>query len=171
MDMPLYSPAQSACFTGHRKLSEADLRSAVEAMTATIPHLVSKGIVHYYAGGAIGFDLAAAVTVLNLKSTIPQLSLTLALPCHNHMEQWRRIDRELFGRVMERADRVVYVNDSYFRGCMQARNRALVDMSSVLICYKNRNSGGTAYTVNYAVKEGTKVINLAEDYCQESLNI
>ena len=169
MDMPLYSPAQSACFTGHRKLSEADLRSAVEAMTATIPHLASKGIVHYYAGGAIGFDLAASVTVLNLKSTIPQLSLTLALPCRDHMEQWRRIDRELFARVMERADRVVYVNDAYFRGCMQARNRYMVDRSALCLAYLTACRGGTYHTVTYAEKKGIPVMNLAGEAEGEQL--
>ncbi len=163
METALYPAAQSACFTGHRNLSEIAMRRAVEAVSNVIPRLVERGIVHYYAGGAIGFDLAAAVTILNLKLTIPELSLTLALPCRDHMEKWGRIDRELFARVMERADRTVYVNDGYFRGCMQARNRYMVDQSSLCLSYMTVPRGGTYHTVVYAEKQGVPVINLADE--------
>ncbi len=169
MEIPLYPSHQSACFTGHRNLTEAELRRAVEAITETVPRLVSEGIVHYYAGGAIGFDLAAAVTVLNLKQTLPQLALTLALPCREHMAQWRRTDRALFSRVMERADGVVYVHDTYFRGCMQARNRYMVDRSAVCLAYLTACRGGTYHTASYAEKKGIPVMNLAGEIEGEQL--
>ena len=56
---------------------------------------------------------------------------------------------------------MVYVSRQYTRGCMHERNRHLVDNSSVCVCYLNRESGGTAYTVDYAEKQGLEVINLA----------
>ena len=37
----------------------------------------------------------------------------------------------------------------------------MVDNSSVCVCYLNRESGGTAYTVDYARKNGLEIINLA----------
>ena len=45
---------------------------------------------------------------------------------------------------------------------MQKRNRHLVDNSSLCISYLTSDSGGTAYTVDYAKANGLKVINLAE---------
>lgn len=48
-------------------------------------------------------------------------------------------------------------------GCMHRRNRHLVDNSGVCVCYLTRNSGGTAYTVNYAKKQGVNVFNIAEN--------
>ena len=59
------------------------------------------------------------------------------------------------------ADKVVYTEQAYTRGCMHKRNRHLVDNSSVCVCYLNRESGGTAYTVDYAGKQGLEIINLA----------
>ena len=34
-------------------------------------------------------------------------------------------------------------------------------IGSVCVCYLNRESGGTAYTVRYAGKKGLEIINLA----------
>lgn len=52
---------------------------------------------------------------------------------------------------------------------MHRRNRHLVDNSGVCVCYLTRNSGGTAYTVNYAKKQGVNVFNIAEKSNFESL--
>ena len=41
---------------------------------------------------------------------------------------------------------------------MHKRNRHLVNSSSICLCYLNKQSGGTFYTVNYAYRKGLKVI-------------
>ena len=38
----------------------------------------------------------------------------------------------------------------------------MVDSSAVCIAYCTRKTGGTAYTVRYALKKGLQVINLAD---------
>jgi uncharacterized phage-like protein YoqJ len=165
-----YVPTASACFTGHRAMSEAQMREAVEAITRQVRLLLPKGITHYYAGGAVGFDMAAAVTILNLKQQYPALTLTLALPCHDHTEGWGRRDRALLSRVMERADEVVYVSDTYHRGCMQVRNRYMVDRSSYCLAYLTAERGGTVNTVRYAEKKGVPVIYLNADRGSDQLH-
>ena len=166
----IHTSAVSACFTGHRALTESQLRQAVEAITRTIKLLLPKGITHYYAGGAVGLDMAAAVTVLNLKQQIPNLTLTMALPCRGHTQGWSRTDRALLSRILERADETVYVNDTYFRGCMQARNRYMVDHSSYCLAYLTTNRGGTFNTVRYAEKKGVPVLYLNEDRRDDQLH-
>ncbi len=156
-----YSPDTCACFTGHRTMTNGELRLASEEIERHIAELYSKGVVNYYVGGAIGFDLAAAVTLLNMKSNYPTLTLNLALPCPDHMKTWSRAERELFGRVISRADSVCTVSEEYHRGCMQKRNRYMVDRSSVCIAYMRECKGGTYGTVSYAKKRGLKVINIA----------
>jgi len=151
----------SACFTGHRQMPPDAMRPAIERVTEEIVRLAEKGITHYYAGGAVGFDLMASVTVLNMKQTIPALTLTLALPCPDHRKDWSRVDRALFERVFARADETVLVNDTYFRGCMQVRNRYMVDRSAVCLAYLKTSRGGTYNTVTYAEKNGVPVIYLA----------
>ncbi len=165
-----YAPSVSACFTGHRALTESQMWEAVEAITRQVRILLPKGITHYYAGGAVGFDMAAAVTILNLKQQIPSLTLTLALPCRGHTEGWSLADRALLTRVMERADETVYVSDAYFKGCMQVRNRYMVDRSSYCLAYLTSRRGGTFNTVRYAEKKGVPVLFLNEDCPEEQLH-
>ena len=44
---------------------------------------------------------------------------------------------------------------------MHKRNRYLVDNSRYCIAYLNQNTGGTYYTVNYAIDNHVQVINLS----------
>ena len=45
---------------------------------------------------------------------------------------------------------------------MHRRYRHLVDHSGVCVCYLNRDSGGTAYTVRYAKEKGLEIVNLVQ---------
>ena len=45
---------------------------------------------------------------------------------------------------------------------MHRRNRYLVDHGCVCVCYLTGDSGGTAYTVRYAEKQGLEIINIAQ---------
>ncbi len=69
---------------------------------------------------------------------------------------------------MEQANKVVYISQKYTPDCMLRRNRHLVDYSSVCICYLNKTTGGTAYTVKYAQKCGLQIINIAEGLSMET---
>lgn len=48
------------------------------------------------------------------------------------------------------------------KSAMHKRNRHLVDHSGVCVAYLTESRGGTAYTVDYARKNGVPVINLGE---------
>ena len=157
-----YSPNTCACFTGHRAMTDEELKSSALLVSEQIKTLYAKGIRNYYAGGAIGFDLAAAVTVLNMKNIYPDITLNLALPCPNYQSKWTRSQVELFDRVRARADSEVYVSASYHRGCMHMRNKYMVDKSAVCIAYLREKTGGTYNTVTYALKKGRQVINLTD---------
>ena len=75
---------------------------------------------------------------------------------------WPQDSIDIYEDIKRHADKVIYSAENYFRGCMQKRNRHLVDSSSVCICYLITPTGGTAYTVNYARRMGLRVINIAE---------
>lgn len=66
-----------------------------------------------------------------------------------------------YERIKAQADKVVYMAQQYTPGCMHKRNRHLVDHSGVCVCYLTKESGGTAYTVNYAKRHGVEIINIA----------
>ena len=60
-----------------------------------------------------------------------------------------------------KAFKVIYTQEAYGRCCSYKRDRQLVYRSSLCIAYQYKNSGGTAYTTKYAVKNGLKVINIS----------
>ena len=169
MDLP--EPARCACFTGHRQIDAETMTALSRRLIELIPALAARGVTGYYAGGALGFDFIAAITVLNLKQRIPSLSLTLALPCRGHTDRWRQEDKALFARVTERADRVLYISESFAPGCMQKRNRFMVDHSSLCLAYMTASRGGTVQTVRYAEKKGVPVIRLADEAAGDPIRL
>jgi Trk K+ transport system NAD-binding subunit len=63
--------------------------------------------------------------------------------------------------VLNEGDEVFVLSDRYYEGCMQARNRFMVDHSSLCFCYMTRFEGGTWATVRYALHQHLTVRNVA----------
>jgi len=151
---------RTCMFTGHRFIPENDRERLWHGLKKEISCLYKEGVRDFITGGALGFDTLSALTVLALKEIRPNTKLHLFLPCHDQDKRWSAHDREIFRHILERADSVTYVFDTYVTGCMHARNRKMVDNADVCIAYLTRTSGGTAYTVDYAHSRGLKVIRL-----------
>jgi uncharacterized phage-like protein YoqJ len=62
--------------------------------------LIRHGATHFYAGGALGFDTIAALTVLRLKKLYPQIKLCLILPCKNQTKMWSESDRAIYEGIL-----------------------------------------------------------------------
>ena len=154
---------RTCCFTGHRRISNDEVKEVKTRLKHTISAAIDQGYLYFGAGGALGFDTLAAFTVLELKKKYPYIKLILVLPCINQTKGWSKKDVEVYEQIKSRCDKYVYTSENYFNGCMQKRNRHLVDNSSLCVCYLTENRGGTVYTVNYARQKGLKVINLAGD--------
>ena len=114
----------------------------------------------FRAGGAMGFDTAAALSVLELRQLHPDVKLELILPCKDQTAKWRERDVKIYESILARSDSVIYAEEYYVSGCMHKRNRMLVNGAACCIAYYNGGSGGTAYTYNYAKQMGIEVINI-----------
>ena len=110
--------------------------------------LINEGVNTFYSGYASGFDTEAALTVNELKKEYPHIKLVLVLPYRQD--------------VKISYDECVCIAEKYRKGCFHIRNRFLVDNSSYCICYLTENTGGTAYTVDYAKKQRLRVYNISE---------
>ncbi len=148
------------CFTGHRSINETDKAALVAALRRVLPDLINEGVTVFKTGGAIGFDTLAAEEVLRLKNNFPNVKLHIYVPCLDQNRFYTDEQNEVYLRHINAADKIFCISESYKRGCMQKRNRALVDGSDCCVAYLNRQSGGTAYTVSYAEKNGVRVIRL-----------
>lgn len=149
----------TCCFTGHRKLTLQQHNDAYDKTVEIIKQLASRGYKFFCCGGALGYDTIAAQAVLGLRQKL-DIKLVLILPCKNQDGSWSPQNRQVYNDIKQKADDIIYTEEDYKRGCMHKRNRALVDASSVCVCCQMYESGGTAYTVDYAYKKGLEVINL-----------
>ena len=151
--------AASCFFTGHRDFaadeqSQALIDEAVDSLTA-------RGVTHFFAGGARGFDTFAEITVLNRRLGDSRIRLTLALPFEGYHHSADRILAAQFGVILGICDEIVYLSPKYSPESYQKRNAYMADRSSYCVSWQKTLSGGTANAVNYARKAGVKIIPLA----------
>ena len=154
-------PESTACFTGHRSLSRALLPDIRSRVASAISQAYENGYRTFLCGGARGFDTLAALEVLKFRNSHPDIRLIIAVPCSSQADRWTAEDRKVWQSVCDKADDVNILSDSYYNGCMQARNRYMVDASSLCLCYLVRFEGGTWSTVRYALHRGLLLMNLA----------
>lgn len=152
---------QTCCFTGHRKIPQTEISKVNRKLKKAITTAIKSGYRYFGAGGALGFDTIAAQTVIELKTKYPDIKLILVLPCLSQTRNWKDMDISKYELIKDKADKVVYVSENYTRDCFFKRNRHLVDYSSLCICYLTEQSGGTAYTIDYAKSHGLTIINIA----------
>lgn len=151
---------KTCCFTGHRVIPTRALPGLAEELEQTLRRLIGEGVRYFGAGGALGFDTLAAETVLRLKGEYPGMRLILVLPCRDQTRGWREADVRRYRDILSRADKVVYTAECYSPGCMHRRNRHLVENSSVCVAYCTRETGGSAYTAQYARQRGLRLVLL-----------
>ncbi len=153
-------PVKTVCFTGHRDIPAAAAMVLPGLLEEVIAELCERGATTFRAGGARGFDTVAALKVLDMKERYPALRLELILPCRNQTERWDEPSVRTYRYILEHADRHRFLFDTYMDGCMAERNRCLVDGGDICVAYCAHNTGGSAYTCAYALKQGLELINL-----------
>ena len=116
----------SVAFTGHRTYRGA----AADALRRTVGELYARGFRTFLSGMAVGFDLAAAEAVLELRERVPGVRLVAAVPFRGQEMRFSPADRERFRRVLAEADSVEVLAPAYHRGCYAVRNDFLVDNAS-----------------------------------------
>lgn len=149
---------KTCCFTGHRIIKKDDVTYIKKNLEQSIENLIERGVIYFGCGGAIGFDTLAAETVIELKRKYPEIKLILVLPCADQNKYWNEKDKAVYKEIKSKADKVRILSGTYFPGCMQTRNRHLIDNSGFCIAYLRKQTGGTEYTVRYAKNKGVKVI-------------
>lgn len=151
---------KSCSFTGHRIIkNENEIR---KKLRETVIYLIeNENVKTFINGGAIGFDMLSAEEILDLKKYY-DIELKMILPCTNQDEKWKNYYRERYRTILKNADEVIYVCDKYENGCMQRRNRKMVEESDIVLGYCERRAGGTYFTMSYAEKLNKKIINIAK---------
>ena len=150
--------AQTCCFTGHRRLPNDRLKSIIKHLEEAVDALIAQGVTDFISGGALGFDQLAAMLILKKRAQGHRVRLILALPCKDQDRHWAEEQKEVYRHLQNEADEIIYVSESYFEGCMQKRNRYMVDRSAYCVCALLHSGGGTAQTVAYARQKGLEIL-------------
>ena len=155
----------TVCFTGHRPQhfsfgfdeSHPDCVRLKENLKNEIMRQIRDGADTFICGMAQGVDTWAAESVLEAKSEFPYIKLIAAIPCPDQAKHWAKQAVYRYESILKKCDDTKIISPFYHGGCMHQRNRCMVDNSDVLIAvYDNSESGGTAFTVNYAKSKREK---------------
>lgn len=111
-------------------------------------------------GMALGADLVFAQAVLELKRDGYDIRLHCAIPCQNQTNNWSREYAALYQRILDHADRVKVLANSYSPAVMQARNRYMVDAADIVIAVWNGTPSGAVNCIRYAQKKDKPVYRI-----------
>ena len=161
------------CFTGHRpqqlpwNTNEKDPSciKLKQIISDLIDDAADSGISSFYCGMALGFDTYCAEEVIRKKDSGIPLKLYAAIPCSDQCSGWSAADRARYDAILERCDGRTLISPHYTSTCMLARNRYMVDNSSMIISAWNGSfRGGTGYTLRYGkhMNRDIRIIHLPD---------
>ena len=151
---------KTCCFTGHREIPDTEYGITHKKTREAIMMLIDKGVERFIVGGAVGFDTLAATLLFEIRENCPQIKIIIAVPYRAQAKGFSESDLAVYNEALRLADETVVLSESYYRGCLHVRNRYMVDESGFLISYLRRQSGGSAFTTDYAKKKGIEVIEI-----------
>ncbi len=149
----------TVCFFGHRQIENAlTVENRLESIIRNL--LLEKEYVEFLVGRNGDFDLLAASTVLRLKRAVrdDNSSLVLVLP---YLTAEYKNNQASFGRCYDEIEVSSAAAHGHFKAAIQARNREMVDRSDLVVCCIQHQSGGAYQSVQYAIKQGKQILNLA----------
>ena len=160
---------QLACsFTGHRPAKlpwghrEDDSRciDLKRRLADAVEAAYEEGYRHFMCGMAMGCDMYFCECALALRSRKPDVTVEAVLPCPTQTAGWPEAMVLRHRKLVVACDYETMVSSEYRPGRMQRRNRYLVDHSALLIAVYDGTSGGTRYTIQYALHSGISVVDL-----------
>lgn len=175
-------------FTGHRKLNEEVARKKLEdyLYNTLLTQVVSKKIknIRFIMGGALGFDQIAFNVVSEAQEMFAvdigsfNISTEIAVPFKRQSSRWSEEQQTKYNSQLLKANKITYVDTleryrdrnapvgmgSYLK--LQLRNCYMVDKlreeNDLLIAWFSGSKGGTKNCIDYARKQGKKILNLFE---------
>ena len=154
------------CVTGHRPKGfpfpyDTDnlyYNTYLDILGDTVEELMYEGYTHFIYGTADGVDLDFASIIVSLSNKFEGIILESALPYPLRTPIKYTESDEARNALVNKSQIITVVSSRYFRGCMQKRNRYMVDKSDlVLAVWNGEESGGTWDTINYARKKGKPI--------------
>jgi uncharacterized phage-like protein YoqJ len=123
-----------------------------------IENLIESGYNIFYVGMARGFDIAGCKILKNLKENNANIKIVACIPCREQDKYFNDKEKKEYNNCLKFCDEIIYITDNYVSGCMQMRNRFMIDNCNLLLAYLYKEIGGTFYTVNYAKRKDKEIL-------------
>ncbi len=159
----------SCCFSGHRpgKLpwgqNENDPRCLAlkRRLWDVMESAYEEGYRHFICGMAEGCDFYFCEAALQLRQRHDDVTVEAAIPCASQSARWSAAEQRRYGQLVAACDYETLVQEKYTSGCMQRRNRYMVDHAALLIAVHDGQPGGTYSTIQYALQRKLDVAILS----------
>lgn len=166
-----FDMVSTACFTGHRLTSlpkeyshPLRVRMMQSLIALRVIEAARAGYRTFITGMALGADMLFADSVLDHADANPELGIRLVGVSPFAGEERRLSPEELtrYNSVKDRCHAFITLSSGYYNGCFAARNRFMVEHSSLLIALYHHDRSGTSQTINMAKRKGLRIeqINL-----------
>ena len=148
-------------FFGHRNI---ELGSEIENRLDSLLHeiITQREYVEFLIGRDGEFDLLVSSVIKQAvaKYSCGNTSLILVLP---YTKAEFRDNEQSYLEYYDEVEICSASAQAHPKAAIQIRNRSMVDRSDMVICYVKHKSGGAYKTIQYAEKQGKRIINLANE--------
>ncbi len=148
-------------FFGHRYIEqEAEIESRLDRILHEL--INEKEYVDFLIGRDGEFDMIASAAIRKAVSSYGygNTHLTLVLP---YMKADFRKNEENFLEYYDEVEICEKSADAHPKSAILIRNQSMIDRSDLVICCITHKSGGAYKTVQYAKKQGKKILNIIEE--------
>ncbi|HLO88776.1 MAG TPA: SLOG family protein [Nostocaceae cyanobacterium] len=145
-----------ASFTGHRCFDWETFKHYQRGAAKLIDFASMNGwnIELFINGMALGGDMAAARVLVGRS-----LPWKAVIPFKGQHTRWSQGWRTEYKQILACCPEITVLYPKYVDGCLPARNQEMINQSDLcLAIWDGKNTGGTAMTVNMAIKAKIPVI-------------
>lgn len=140
---------KTCCITGHRDIPKNKLDYVYTNLEEKIQQAIDDGFTRFISGFADGADLMFIEILAKKKQQLPGLSLEAAIPYANRINEGGQVLKDLLAQC----DKIKIISKDFKIESFAIRNKYLVDNSQrVIAIYDGRTTGGTFFTIKYAIK-------------------
>lgn len=143
-------------FFGHREIDNPE--ETEKRLTDVIRDIIkNNGYVKFLIGRNGEFDWLASAVISRITHGNQNTYTVLVLP---YMRASYRDHRHNFECCYNEVEICEESSEAHYKSAIQICNRSMVDRSDLVVCFIDHNSGGAYKTVQYAVKQNKKIINI-----------
>ena len=150
----------SVSFFGHRYIERGmEIENRLDELLHDL--ITQKEYVDFLIGRDGEFDIIASAAIKRAinKYAYGNTHFTLVLP---YMKAEYRDNEKEFLDYYDEVDVCYESSIAHPKVAIQIRNRSMVDRSDLVVCYVQHNSGGAYRTLQYAEKQGKRIINISD---------